>query len=64
MSNNEDWLKIIKERVDNYESPFQKTFGAKIERDLPKKSPVTLYLKRTVTAVASIATHCRNFHHC
>lgn len=55
MSNNEDWLKIIKERVDNYESPVPKDLWSSIERDLPKKSPVTLYLKRTAAAIASIA---------
>lgn len=55
MSNNEDWLKIIKERVDNYESPVPKDLWSSIERDLPKKSPVTLYLKRTAVAIASIA---------
>ena len=54
MSNNEDWLKIIKERVDNYESPVPKDLWSSIERDLPKKSPVTLYLKR-IAAIASIA---------
>lgn len=55
MSNNEDWLKIIKERVDNYESPVPKDLWSSIERDLPKKSPVTLYLKRIAAAIASIA---------
>ena len=55
MSNNEDWLKIIKERVDNYESPVPKDLWSSIERDLPKKSLVTLYLKRTAAAIASIA---------
>lgn len=55
MSNNDDWLKIIKERVDNYESPVPKDLWSSIERDLPKKSPVTLYLKRTAAAIASIA---------
>ena len=55
MSNNEDWLKIIKVRVDNYESPVPKDLWSSIERDLPKKSPVTLYLKRTAAAIASIA---------
>lgn len=55
MSNNEDWLKIIKERVDNYESPVPKDLWSSIERDLPKKSPVTLYLKRTAATIASIA---------
>lgn len=55
MSNNEDWLKNIIEQVDNYEAPVSKDMWSRIESDLPKKSPVTLYIKRTTTAIASIA---------
>lgn len=55
MSNNEDWLKNIIEQVDNYEAPVSKDMWSRIESDLPKKSPVTLYIKRTATAIASIA---------
>lgn len=55
MSKNEDWLEKVKEQIDNYEAPISQNMWSRIESDLPKKSPVILFLKRGAAAIASIA---------